>query len=156
MSTVFQPKLQDDQRKQSIYMNNKAEKIIVKLDIQLDYDTKNHKNIRNVLQVVFWSASPSWNTRFDETFPTKASSLPYGGISVMACQYKLIWPLIPPPPLTSQKKILILLHRFVHRKKHITIKRKIEITLCHYYRTGEIGVFGMDSNILVVKYSTHS
>ena len=36
MSTVSQPKLQEDQRKQFIYMQNKAEKIIVKLDIQLD------------------------------------------------------------------------------------------------------------------------
>ena len=86
MWTVSQPKLQEDQRKQFIYMQNKAEKIIVELDIQLDSDTKNHKNIRNVLQVVFWRASPSWNTRFDETFPTKASSLSYGAISVMAHQ----------------------------------------------------------------------
>ena len=114
MLTVSQPKLHEDQRKQFIYMQNKAEKIIVELDIQLDNilchqqngpnlfshfeshllilsscplfpnpnsrrikanssdiqldsDTKNHKNIRNVLQVVFWRALLSWDTRFDET-----------------------------------------------------------------------------------------
>ena len=51
MSTISQPKLQEDQLKQFIYMQNKAEKIIVELDIQLD-SAENHKNIRTVLQVV--------------------------------------------------------------------------------------------------------
>lgn len=31
-----------------------------------------------IIQVSFRRASPSWNKDFDETFPTKASSLPYG------------------------------------------------------------------------------
>ena len=39
---------------------------------------------------------------------------------------------------------------------HSTIPLLItEITFWHYYRTGEIGVFGMDLNIMVAKYSTH-
>ena len=104
MATVSQPKLQIPTHLFFLPLHDVHHPMPVlwALVVQSHSNAKTHRNIPNVLQVVFWRASPSWNTRFDETFPTKASSLPYGAISVMARQYDLSWPLIPPPPLTSQ------------------------------------------------------